>query len=256
MTAKSDVNPVKKREPRLFMVLVLMMLTMIASRYILPSGRVGNLPGPARGDLVLQEQDLPAELAGWKKVQFIPAADPLTVANVESWWVHSWNFAKDGRSCLVTLDQAQWIAWHELSACYVANGWIQGDRHVYEVPDKNGEIWHIVTVDYEKSGVGRGLLIFSEFGSDGTPMEAQYLGQAFEQYDLEQGKVVDSQRSAGEADRWRRQEHPRVTQCQVFYSYSGDLNAGLRADLIRLHAASREIFRDRWAQHWPTVSGG
>ena len=125
MTVNSNPDAPKKREPRLFVVLVLMMVSMIASRYILPSGRVGNLPGPARGDLVLQEQDLPAELAGWKKVQFIPAADPLAVANVESWWVHSWNFAKDGYSCLVTLDQAQWVAWHELSACYVANGWIQ-----------------------------------------------------------------------------------------------------------------------------------
>lgn len=250
------MTAVKKKEPRLFLVLVLMMLTMIASRYILPSGRVGELPGPSRGDLVLQDQDLPDELAGWTKVQFIPAADPLTVANVESWWVHSWNFAKDGRGCLVTLDQAQWIAWHELSACYVANGWTQGERHVFEVPDKNGEMWHIVTVDYEKSGAGRGLLIFSEFGSDGTPMEAVSMGQAFERYDLQQGKVVTGQQVAGPVDRWRRQEHPRVTQCQVFYNYTGDLDAGLRADLIRLHAASREIFRDRWAQHWPTVSGG
>ena len=83
MTVNSNPDAPKKREPRLFVVLVLMMVSMIASRYILPSGRVGNLPGPARGDLVLQEQDLPAELAGWKKVQFIPAADPLAVANVE-----------------------------------------------------------------------------------------------------------------------------------------------------------------------------
>lgn len=256
MTAANDLKVTKKREPRMFVVLVLMMLSMIACRYILPSGRVGNLPGPARGDLVLQDQDLPAELAGWSKVRFIPAADPLAVANVESWWVHSWNFTKDGRHCLVTLDQAQWIAWHELSACYVANGWVQGDRHVYEVPDKNGETWHIVTVDYEKNGVGRGLLIFSEFGSDGTPMEAQYLGQPFESYDLQQGTVVADRQRAGPADRWRRQEHPRVTQCQVFYNYSGSLDPALRADLIRLHAASREIFRDRWAQHWPGVSGG
>jgi hypothetical protein len=99
------------------------------------------------------------------------------------------------------------------------------------------------------------LLIFSEFGSDGTPMEAQYLGQPFEPYDLEKGAVSIGQSSIKPADRWRRQEHPRVHQCQVFYSYSGDLDPVTRADLIRLHAASREVFRDRWNEHSKKSAG-
>jgi len=210
MTADTDQSSPKKREPRMFVVLVLMMLSMIACRYILPSVRVGNLPVPKRGDMVLQDQDLPAEPAGWSKARFLPAADPLAVANVESWWVHSWDCVKDGRHCLVTLDQALWVAWHELSACYVANGWVQGDRHVYEVPDKNGETWHIVTVEYEKSGTGRGLLIFSEFGSNGTLMEALYMGQPFESYDLQQGRIIAGQSSVGPADRWRSRKFYQV----------------------------------------------
>ncbi len=245
----------KKREPRMFVVLSVMLLTMIIGKYLLPSGRVGQIPGPSRGDIVLTADDLPDVLAGWEKRAFFPAADPVQVANIESWWVHSWNYAKDGRNCLVTMDQAQWVAWHELSACYVANGWVQGDRHVYEVRDQQAEIWHIVTVDYQKAGVGRGLLIFSEFGSDGTPMEAQYLGQAFESYDLEAGAVRTGQSVQKPADSWRRQEHPRVHQCQVFYSYSGELDSGTRADLIRLHAASREVFRERWIEHVKKSAG-
>jgi len=255
MDASEPAASRKKREPRMFVVLSVMLLTMIASKYLLPSGRVGQIPGPSRGDIVLTADDLPDSLAGWEKQAFFPAADPMLVANVESWWVHSWNYSKNGRNCLVTMDQAQWVAWHELSACYVANGWAQGDRHVYEVRDRLGEIWHIVTVDYQKVGVGRGLLIFSEFGSDGTPMEAQYLGQPFEPYDLEKGAVSNGQSSIKPADRWRRQEHPRVHQCQVFYSYSGDLDPVTRADLIRLHAASREVFRDRWNEHSKKSAG-
>ncbi len=245
----------KKNEPRMFVVLGIMLLSMIAGKYLLPSGRVGQIPGPSRGDIVLTADDLPDVLVGWEKQAFFPAADPIQVANIESWWVHSWNYAKDGRNCLVTMDQAQWVAWHELSACYVANGWVQGDRHVYEVRDQQAEIWHIVTVDYQKAGVGRGLLIFSEFGSDGTPMEAQYLGQAFESYDLEAGAVRTGQSVQKPADSWRRQEHPRVHQCQVFYSYSGELDSGTRADLIRLHAASREVFRERWIEHVKKSAG-
>ena len=245
----------KKNEPRMFVVLGIMLLSMIAGKYLLPSGRVGQIPGPSRGDIVLTADDLPDVLVGWEKQAFFPAADPIQVANIESWWVHSWNYAKDGRNCLVTMDQAQWVAWHELSACYVANGWVQGDRHVYEVRDQQAEIWHIVTVDYQKAGVGRGLLIFSEFGSDGTPMEAQYLGQAFESYDLEAGAVRTGQSAQKPADRWRRQEHPRVHQSQVFYSYSGELDSGTRADLIRLHAASREVFRERWIEHVKKSAG-
>jgi hypothetical protein len=244
----------KKREPGLFLSLVLLLLCMIAGKYILPSGRASSIPGPKRGDMVLTADSLPDQLGVWKKTRFTPAADPLKVADRESWWVHLWQYANGPYSTIVSVDQAQWVAWHELSACYVANGWEKTDRHVYEVTDKNGEIWHLVVVDFQKGSFDRGLLCFSLFGSDGTPMEATYEDKPFEKWEPESGGTAKADTPVP-AKRWNRQEFERVIQTQVFYTWSGDMPPEIRRQLIQLQIDSREVFRDRWAEHWKKLRG-
>jgi hypothetical protein len=244
----------RKREPGLFLSLVLLLLCMIAGKYVLPSGRASAIPGPKRGDMVLTADSLPKELAGWEQVEFVPAADPLQVADRESWWVHLWQYRKGPSTAVVSVDQAQWVAWHELSACYVANGWEQTDRHVYEVDDPQGGVWHVVVVDFKKGSFDRGLLCFSLFGSDGTPLEALYDGKAFEKLPTAAG-ATGAANTAVPEKRWNRQEFERVIQTQVFYAWSGDITPELRLDLIQLQLASREVFRERWAEHWKKLRG-
>lgn len=244
----------RKREPGLFLSLVLLMLCMIAGKYVLPSGRASAIPGPKRGDMVLTAESLPDELAGWKKQRFTPAADPSLVADRESWWVHAWNYSLGPASAFVSADQAQWVAWHELSACYVANGWKIADRTVYEVEDPRGGVWHCVVVDLQKGSFDRGQLCFSLFGSDGTAMEAVYEGKPFEKLNPDADTPTAAQTPVPEK-RWQRQEFERVIQTQVFYAWSGKLPPGRRQDLIRLHLASREVFRQRWLEHWKKLRG-
>jgi len=250
----TESAPRRKREPGLFISLVLLMLCMIAGKYVLPSGRASAIPGPKRGDMVLDAGSLPEELAGWKKVNFTPAADPTEVADRESWWVHAWNYTNGPCTAFVSVDQAQWVAWHELSASYVANGWELADRHVYEVDDPRGGVWHLVVVDFRKGNFDRGMLCFSLFGSDGTAMEAFYDGKPFERLNLDSGGA-DAAKTPVPARRWQRQEFERVIQAQVFYAWSGEISEDLRRDLIRLHLASREVFRQRWDEHWKKLRG-
>lgn len=248
----------RKREPNLFLSLVLLMLCMIAGKYILPSGRASAIPGPNRGDMLLTADSLPTELAGWKQTRFNPAADPIAVADRESWWVHSWNYSLGPCNAFVSVDQAQWVAWHELSGCYVANGWTIADRTVYEVDDPRGGIWHCVVVDLQKGTFDRGMLCFSLFGSDGTAMEALYEGKPFERLSADPDADADTPTTAQTpvpARRWQRQEFERVIQTQAFYSWSGDLPGKTRQDLIRLHLASREVFRQHWGEHWKKLRG-
>ncbi len=251
---ESAPGPRRRREPGLFLSLVLLMLCMIAGKYILPSGRASAIPGPKRGDMVLAADGLPPVLDGWRQVRFTPAADPTEVADRESWWVHSWNYTKGPTTAFVSVDQAQWVAWHELSGCYVANGWKIADRTVYEVEDTAGSIWHCVVVDLQKGSFDRALLCFSLFGSDGTPMEAVYQGKPFERLNLET-KATAAAKTPVPAQRWQRQEFERVIQTQVFYAWNGDLPQGQREDLIALHLGSRELFRERWSEHWKKLRG-
>jgi len=230
------------------------MLCMIAGKYILPSGRASAIPGPKRGDMVLTADGLPPVLDGWNQVRFTPAADPVVVADRESWWVHAWNYSKGSCTAFVSLDQAPWVAWHELSACYVANGWKIADRTVYEVDDPAGGVWHCVVVDLQKGNFDRGLLCFSLFGSDGTAMEALYQGKPFERFTREADATTAAQTPVP-AQRWQRQEFERVIQTQVFYAWSGEMPQVLRRDLIELHLDSRELFRERWSEHWKKLRG-
>jgi hypothetical protein len=104
----------------LFAILIGMGLLQTLAR---PSGARREKPGPTRGDLVLTEEALPAELAGWALTKFIPAPPVDQLPEGQYWWVHQWQYQKDGTNALVSFDQLGEDQWHELTYCYRILDW-------------------------------------------------------------------------------------------------------------------------------------
>ncbi|MFN7683231.1 MAG: hypothetical protein ACK5TG_20370, partial [Planctomyces sp.] len=79
-----------KKEPRIVLVMVLMIAFLAVAKSFNSQFTVSKIPGPERGDLVLSEDSLPPELAGWKRTQFQPAEVPSDLPDGQFWWVHAW----------------------------------------------------------------------------------------------------------------------------------------------------------------------
>jgi len=240
----------KNRPPSLALVLVVMISAMAGLRLF--SSRVlevSKTPGATRGDILLSEDSLPVEDFGWELKSFSSSADSEIEEGV-FWFEHSWLVAKDGIKCSVSLDQADWTSWHDLSICYTGAGWEVANYEALEIPEKEG-FWHAVTLDLKKSGGRKGLVIFCNFGSDGTPMDSAMVrsddaGSGTGLLDVLSGRLNGN--TANPLN--KKWGHERVLQTQVVLFYQGILTSEQREQLLDLHLESRNVFRDLWLQHW------
>ena len=248
----------RKKEPRIVLVMVLMIAFLAVARSFNSRFTLSKVPGPERGDLALTADALPTELAGWKQIQFKPAEVPDDLPDGQFWWVHAWGYTDGEVACTVSLDQADWTAWHDLTVCYQAVGWKLEDRKVLDIPYPQGGTWHAVTADFSDSSGRRAFLVFSLFGDDGTPMDSPWQGMLSEGGSAQTGDGGFAKRLA---DRFKpatsvpqpvhkKINHNRVLQSQVFLAYSGTLSIERREKLIQLHLESRPYFQDAWNQHW------
>ena len=128
---------------------------MVAVQYISTrQNSARQLPGTARGDMVLQQDDLPAEIHGWHQTAFEPAKTPEQLPEGQFWWTHVWHYTNGPQYSIVAFDQADWPSWHELTICYQAIGWTLVDRRVVEVRDSPENHWPAVVATLEKPGAG------------------------------------------------------------------------------------------------------
>jgi hypothetical protein len=157
--------PPAQRQTPLWLCLVLVGLILL-QLFADGSSEKRQKPGPARGDLVLTEESLPAEIAGWKRTKFIPAPAPEDFPEGQFWWSHHWEYATDQLVALVAVDQCQeFHGWHELTYCYEAMGWENVKREIVDVGDSN---WPVVVARFERDDGKYALVAFSLFSKDGN----------------------------------------------------------------------------------------
>lgn len=207
-------------------------------------------PGPTRGDLVLSEDALPTELAGWTRTKFIPAPPVDELPEGQYWWVHLWQYQKDGSTALVSLDQLGFEQWHELTYCYRNLEWTINHRSIQSQETSEGKY---VVARMSKDDGQHGLLVFSVFGEDGHWQLPPDVELSIVNAWTEWGGVFD--RVAG---RMQPPEIPtsetmartsgtrRALQCQVFMTSLDPISDSHVASAIELHLRSRSDFRSHW----------
>lgn len=215
-----------------------------------------RIPGPARGDLLLEKDALPDVIGPWRCTQFQPAKPPEQLMEGQFWWTHSWDYTKPPLAAYVAVDQADWTSWHELTVCYQAIGWTLVDRHVVDVRDSSENHWPVVVATLERPPFEKATLIFSMFGQDGTPLVSVFSGMP-----PKNESTIDKTVADNLANRVNYQTPPvdsaftastafdRVIQCQVLIQHTQDLPEAAVQDLIDLHHQSRMRFRSAWLNH-------
>ena len=201
-------------------------------------------PGPERGDLALSRDSLPQQIGEWNNTGF-EVQSPEQLPQGQFWWTHRWNYANGALNSTVTLDQANFEHWHDLTVCYQALGWTVTDRRVADGHSQS-EDWPCIVAQMKKSQTESAMLVFSLFFDDGDPVNARdYENAATTPKDL--GQLLGSR--FGDKPR-RTSSVAGVRQCQVLVPYEGSLGSEAESRIIDLHLQTREVFRDKWVKHW------
>jgi exosortase len=186
------------------------------------------LPGPlAAGQLrAVHASDLPAfwgplEQQAFSTVERDRGSD-------EGRFARRWTYRWAARSIVVSMD-GPFQGWHELTRCYVANGWTVRERSVQSTGTHAGAIAVVRLVRPE----GReGNLLFSVFNEHGAVLEPDNFGGRL--------GLLDELRNC-----WRRQSRQRTYQLQLWTEGSTALTP---SDLGQALAFVQEV-RSRLAQH-------
>jgi hypothetical protein len=229
----------KTKEPRVGWWLAVVLIGMIGLQVFKNSSGSNALksPGQERGDLVLTEDSLPANIGSWRQTRFEPPLPPESLPENQYWWTHSWHYQQTGANAIVSFDQANWQGWHELTDCYVANGWTLERRTLSNDRLQPDTDWKYVLASFTRGETDRCIILFSMFFEDGNPIEPR--GSLF-------GQLTDN-------DDWkkrlqRRTEYNpspdeftglRAFQSQVFLPFTGEERDDLTSDAIKLHIATR-----------------
>lgn len=211
-----------------------------------------HLPGAARGDLILKESSLPAELAGWKLHQFVPATAAESLPQGQFWWVHLWQYIRGPVYSLVAFDQLGDSQWHELTHCYYNQGWKVALRTIVNETDDQ---WPYVVAEFEKGPRERAVLVFSLFYEDGSPASPPSVNLL--RLNSGSRKPGFTERAHDRVDPVIEYDNPfavhsRVLQSQVFVPGVTTEFAETRQAAIELHLQARILFRGHWLKHAST----
>ncbi|MBC7965079.1 MAG: exosortase U [Fuerstia sp.] len=243
MSTEAQPTPITSKSTHTGWWIVLVVVAMVAMQYISTLvNSSSQLPGTARGDLVLQPDDLPREIHGWRQTGFEPAKPPEQLPERQYWWTHSWNYTNGTLNSIVAFDQATWMNWHDLTSCYQSSGWQVSKRDIVDENEIVGD-WPCVVAEFQKDGNDRGYLLFSMFYDDGVPVDPRN-----SDYDRPDQDAL--------GDRFKRRisqnearSSGRSFQCQFFLRHRDDLAPEEKKQIMQLHLESREQFRNNWLQH-------
>ena len=239
----------KESEPRIGWWLAVVLIGMIGLQLFRSSstGNSSRIPGEARGDYVLLEDSLSERIADWQRTKFEPPGPPESLPENQYWWTHSWHYQQTGMAAIVSFDQADWQGWHELTECYVANGWTMEERTLAAgllTPKTN---WKYVVASFARGKTERCLVVFSMFFENGKAVEPR--GSLF-------GQLTGNDDWKERLQR-RTQYNPsadeftglRAFQCQVFLPFTGQLTDEIASDAVKLHIATRNQFIEISTKH-------
>jgi hypothetical protein len=198
-----------------------------------------RIPGPARGDLVLERDALPETIGEWRCTQFQPALAPEKLPEGQYWWTHSWNYSNTPLVSIVSFDQAGFADWHELTVCYRAIDWQMKDRRIIPAVSGTAGSWNVVLAEFERQSGDRALLAFSLFNQDGQPIESPD-----SDFKNTEGTILD--RFQGRVN--PRQFHISALQTQVFVQHHSVLSEESVQEIIELHLQTRDRFREVWLE--------
>lgn len=128
-------------------------------------------PGPERGDLALSRDSLPQQISAGNNTAF-EVQSPEQLPQGQFWWTQRWNDASGSLNSTVTLDQANFKHWHDLTVCYQALGWTVTDRRVADGHRQNQD-WPCIVAQMKLHETESAVLVFSLFFDDGDPVDAR-----------------------------------------------------------------------------------
>lgn len=209
-------------------------------------------PGPERNDLVPTESTLPARIGNWQRVQFLPGCQADLLPEGQFWWSFSWIYHNEYSklSALVSLDQADWKDWHELTECYRGIGWKLRNRDVSKLT-KIDEV--CVVAEFERPPAEIGTLIFSEFDETGSLLTSPWDSISLREENQPDQSFMET--LVGRLT-WipvtpvaSARTYERIIQVQVFLPKERPLTPAERDSLIELHEKTLDSFRDAWQRH-------
>lgn len=205
-------------------------------------------PGPERGDIELTDSVLPDELAGWKKLKFVPPQKADQLPDGQFWWSFAWLYTNGKHTALVAFDQADWGGWHELTVCYKAAGWELKDREVKAIEEASGR--NEVIASFEMiPGPRRSTVIWSLFDQSANVLDSPDVWTKPEAAPAKERAVSRFKyQISNEAAEKLKNAPTKVMQAQVFVEHSQPLTEQDLSQIQALHQACLSAFQDAYLQ--------
>ena len=187
----------------------------------------------------MPKECLDEQIGVWKQFGFMPP-DKESTSRV---WASSWQYRSQTTAAVVSFDQAGYTGWHELSDCYVANGWTHVSRNTFA---PLGEEWPCVISEFTNSREELAFVVFSLFFDDGTPVfpPAYDLSKPAE----EQGGFLNKFGNRFSELHPSQQRQDPTRQCQVFIA-GQNIPESVRNDALQLHLETRKSFLNCWKEN-------
>lgn len=126
---------------------------------------------------VLAADDLPSEIMGWQRVAF----ESRQREGTSQWGEHShlWTFRRHDQKAVISVDYP-FRGWHELTVCYISDGWrIDGREVIAQEASVRGMPQDLVRAEMSKPEVsGYAHLVFTCFNERQEPIPDPGIGTA------------------------------------------------------------------------------
>ncbi len=190
------------------------------------------LPGPVVGSrlLAVAATDLPASWGPFQQQAFQTLRRDS--GSDDGRFSQRWSYRWGDRTVHVSLD-GPFQGWHELTRCYVSNGWTCRERSV-QTAGAGAGAGAVAVVQLERSLDQHGALLFSLFDDGGQVLEPDNFGGR-------RGFVGDV------LDFWRRQSRRRTYQLQLVAEGPGPLTRAERDQALALFTHGRAQLLQRVA---------
>lgn len=123
----------------------------------------------AHADVVYDEESLPAQLDQWQRVEFV--VEQREKGSDEGSRSQIWRYRAAGQMIHISVDYP-FQGWHELTGCYVSQGWTVVSRKKHATTSAEGASARgdFVVVELSKPTGEYGLLMFGLFDGAGRPI--------------------------------------------------------------------------------------